>query len=97
MYIYIYISMCVCVCVCLCVCENTFYTGGRPKYLDIANDRDLCITSDDLFSLSAAPGNLLYLYGEHILYLRDLFSLSEAPGKTLVVFWLCIRSLFAMH
>jgi len=41
-------------------------TGGRPKYLDIANDRELCITSDDLFSLSDAPGKTLVVGASYV-------------------------------
>lgn len=35
--------------------------GGRPKYLDIPNERECCITSDDLFSLQKAPGKTFVL------------------------------------
>jgi len=41
-------------------------TGGRPKYLDIPNDKELCITSDDLFSLPAAPGKTLVVGASYV-------------------------------
>ena len=41
-------------------------TGGRPKYLDIPNDQELCITSDDLFSLSEAPGKTLVVGASYV-------------------------------
>ncbi len=34
-------------------------TGGRPRYPDIPGDRELGITSDDLFSLPHSPGKTL--------------------------------------
>jgi thioredoxin reductase (NADPH) len=34
--------------------------------LDIANDKDLCITSDDLFSLSEAPGKTLVVGASYV-------------------------------
>jgi hypothetical protein len=30
--------------------------GGRPKYTGLPNEKELCITSDDLFSLATPPG-----------------------------------------
>ncbi|GFH24573.1 thioredoxin reductase TR1 [Haematococcus lacustris] len=33
--------------------------GGRPRYLDVPGDKELCITSDDLFSLPTPPGKTL--------------------------------------
>ncbi len=44
-------------------------TGGRPNYLSesiCANGRELCITSDDLFSLPSAPGKSLVIGGGYI-------------------------------
>jgi len=46
--------------------------GGRPKYLDIEGARELCITSDDIFSLNKAPGKTLIVGGSYIA-LVDFF------------------------
>lgn len=35
--------------------------GGRPKYPDFLGCKEYCITSDDIFSLSAQPGNTLII------------------------------------
>ena len=40
--------------------------GGRPKYLDIEGARELCITSDDIFSLKKSPGKTLIVGGSYI-------------------------------
>jgi len=40
--------------------------GGRPKYPDIPGDRECCITSDDLFSLSKAPGKTLVVGASYV-------------------------------
>ncbi|KXS12547.1 thioredoxin reductase TR2 [Gonapodya prolifera JEL478] len=42
--------------------------GGRPKYLDLPAgvDRELCITSDDLFSLSKPPGKTLVVGASYV-------------------------------
>lgn len=41
-------------------------TGGRPKYLGIPNEEELCITSDDLFSLPQAPGKTLVVGASYV-------------------------------
>ncbi|EKX36093.1 hypothetical protein GUITHDRAFT_90077 [Guillardia theta CCMP2712] len=41
-------------------------TGGRPKYLGIPNEMELCITSDDLFSLSSPPGKTLVVGASYV-------------------------------
>jgi len=41
-------------------------TGGRPKYLGIPNERELCITSDDLFSLDKPPGKTLVVGASYV-------------------------------
>ncbi|CAG0886112.1 unnamed protein product [Cyprideis torosa] len=41
-------------------------TGLRPRYLDIPGDRELCITSDDLFSLSYPPGKTLCVGASYV-------------------------------
>jgi thioredoxin reductase (NADPH) len=42
-------------------------TGGRPTYPShLPNAKDLCITSDDLFTLKKAPGKTLVLGGGYI-------------------------------
>jgi thioredoxin/glutathione reductase (selenoprotein) len=40
--------------------------GGRPKYPDIPGDRECCITSDDLFSLSKPPGRTLVVGASYV-------------------------------
>ncbi|KAL7752685.1 class-I pyridine nucleotide-disulfide oxidoreductase-like protein [Sorochytrium milnesiophthora] len=40
--------------------------GGRPRYLGIPNDRELCITSDDLFSLKKEPGKTLVIGASYV-------------------------------
>lgn len=41
--------------------------GGRPRYLDdIPGGRDLVVSSDDLFSLPAAPGKTLCIGGGYV-------------------------------
>ena len=40
--------------------------GGRPKYPDIPGDRECCITSDDLFSLTRPPGKTLCVGASYI-------------------------------
>lgn len=35
--------------------------GGRPSYADIPGDKEFGITSDDIFSLSKAPGKILVI------------------------------------
>ena len=32
--------------------------GGRPRYLGVQGDKELCITSDDIFSLQRNPGTI---------------------------------------
>jgi thioredoxin reductase (NADPH) len=41
-------------------------TGLRPRYLDVPGARELCITSDDLFSLDAAPGKTLCVGASYV-------------------------------
>ena len=38
--------------------------GGRPSYLDVPGARELCITSDDVFSLENPPGKTLQRWCE---------------------------------
>ncbi|XP_012514490.1 PREDICTED: thioredoxin reductase 3-like [Propithecus coquereli] len=38
-------------------------TGERPRYLGIQGDKEYCITSDDLFSLTHCPGKTLVVGG----------------------------------
>ena len=40
--------------------------GGRPRYLGVPGDRELCITSDDVFSLPASPGRTLVVGASYI-------------------------------
>ncbi|KAF2363791.1 Glutaredoxin eukaryotic/virial [Trinorchestia longiramus] len=40
--------------------------GGRPRYPDIPGAKEYCITSDDLFSLSYAPGKTLLVGASYI-------------------------------
>ncbi|CAI7894681.1 unnamed protein product [Closterium sp. NIES-53] len=40
--------------------------GGRPRYLGVPGDKDLCITSDDIFSLQRAPGKTLCVGASYI-------------------------------
>ena len=40
--------------------------GGRPRYLGIDGDKDLCITSDDIFQLPKAPGKTLVVGASYI-------------------------------
>mmetsp|Transcript_2242 Transcript_2242/g.3872 ORF Transcript_2242/g.3872 Transcript_2242/m.3872 type:complete len:346 (+) Transcript_2242:661-1698(+) len=40
--------------------------GGRPSYPDIPGDREFGITSDDLFSLSKAPGKTLVVGASYV-------------------------------
>uniref|UniRef100_A0A671V3B7 thioredoxin-disulfide reductase (NADPH) n=1 Tax=Sparus aurata TaxID=8175 RepID=A0A671V3B7_SPAAU len=54
--------------------KETFYTaakfilatGERPRYLGIPGDREYCITSDDLFSLSYCPGKTLVIGASYV-------------------------------
>lgn len=41
-------------------------TGGRPKPPDFPGALDLCISSDDLFSLEKAPGKTLIVGGSYV-------------------------------
>jgi len=41
-------------------------TGGRPRYLGIPNEKELCITSDDLFSLEKPPGKTLVVGASYV-------------------------------
>ena len=41
-------------------------TGGRPRYPDIPGAKEYCITSDDIFSLSYAPGKTLLVGASYI-------------------------------
>lgn len=40
--------------------------GGRPSYVGLDNERELCITSDDLFSLSRPPGKTLVVGASYV-------------------------------
>ena len=40
--------------------------GGRPSYLDVPGARELCITSDDVFSLENPPGKTLCVGASYI-------------------------------
>uniref|UniRef100_A0A7N8X587 thioredoxin-disulfide reductase (NADPH) n=1 Tax=Mastacembelus armatus TaxID=205130 RepID=A0A7N8X587_9TELE len=54
--------------------KETFYTaakfvlatGERPRYLGIPGDKEYCITSDDLFSLSYCPGKTLVVGASYV-------------------------------
>ncbi|CAI9577065.1 unnamed protein product [Staurois parvus] len=54
--------------------KESFYTAGkfvvatgeRPRYLDIPGDKEFCITSDDLFSLSYCPGKTLVVGASYV-------------------------------
>ncbi|KAE8297984.1 Thioredoxin reductase 3 [Larimichthys crocea] len=54
--------------------KETFYTaakfilatGERPRYLGIPGDKEYCITSDDLFSLSYCPGKTLVIGASYV-------------------------------
>ncbi|XP_057194693.1 thioredoxin reductase 3 [Triplophysa rosa] len=41
-------------------------TGERPRYLGIPGDKEYCITSDDLFSLSYCPGKTLVIGASYV-------------------------------
>merc|ERR1719502_142048 len=41
-------------------------TGGRPRYPDIPGAKELCITSDDIFSLKASPGKTLVIGASYV-------------------------------
>lgn len=41
-------------------------TGERPRYLGIQGDKEYCITSDDLFSLSYCPGKTLVVGASYV-------------------------------
>uniref|UniRef100_A0A146MC08 thioredoxin-disulfide reductase (NADPH) n=2 Tax=Lygus hesperus TaxID=30085 RepID=A0A146MC08_LYGHE len=40
--------------------------GGRPSHLDLPNAKELCITSDDIFSLKHPPGKTLVIGASYI-------------------------------
>ncbi|KAG2431917.1 hypothetical protein HYH02_013136 [Chlamydomonas schloesseri] len=40
--------------------------GGRPKYLGVPGDKELCITSDDIFSRPTKPGKTLVVGASYI-------------------------------
>jgi pyruvate/2-oxoglutarate dehydrogenase complex dihydrolipoamide dehydrogenase (E3) component len=44
--------------------------GGRPNYLDVEGSKELCITSDDIFSLKNAPGKTLVVGASYIALVR---------------------------
>ncbi|OBS80167.1 hypothetical protein A6R68_21631 [Neotoma lepida] len=54
--------------------QETFYTaskfviatGERPRYLGIQQDKEYCITSDDLFSLPYCPGRTLVVGASYV-------------------------------
>lgn len=41
-------------------------TGGRPRYPGIPGDKEHCITSDDVFSLSSPPGKTLVVGASYV-------------------------------
>ncbi|XP_075430704.1 thioredoxin reductase 3 [Ascaphus truei] len=41
-------------------------TGERPRYLGIPGDKEYCITSDDLFSMSWCPGKTLVVGASYV-------------------------------
>ncbi|XP_018409446.1 PREDICTED: thioredoxin reductase 3 isoform X2 [Nanorana parkeri] len=41
-------------------------TGERPRYLGVPGDKEFCITSDDLFSLSYCPGKTLVVGASYV-------------------------------
>uniref|UniRef100_A0A0A9X5F0 thioredoxin-disulfide reductase (NADPH) n=1 Tax=Lygus hesperus TaxID=30085 RepID=A0A0A9X5F0_LYGHE len=41
-------------------------TGGRPKYPDVPGAKQLCITSDDLFSMKNRPGKVLVIGASYV-------------------------------
>jgi len=41
-------------------------TGGRPKYLGLENEKELCVTSDDLFSMQTPPGRTLVVGASYV-------------------------------
>ncbi|XP_043934345.1 thioredoxin reductase 3 [Protopterus annectens] len=41
-------------------------TGERPRYLGVPGDKEYCITSDDLFSLSYCPGKTLVVGASYV-------------------------------
>nr|KAF6373521.1 EP300 interacting inhibitor of differentiation 3 [Pipistrellus kuhlii] len=41
-------------------------TGERPRYLGIPGDREYCISSDDIFSLSYCPGKTLVVGASYV-------------------------------
>ena len=43
-----------------------FAPGGRPRYLGVPGDKELCITSDDIFSLQKSPGKTLVVGASYI-------------------------------
>lgn len=44
--------------------------GGRPNYPEIEGARELCITSDDLFSLKKSPGKTLIIGASYIALVK---------------------------
>ena len=63
--------------------------GGRPSYLDVPGARELCITSDDVFSLENPPGKTLCV-GASYISLETAGFLSALGYDTSVV----VRSVF---
>ncbi len=49
--------------------------GGRPNYLDVEGANELCITSDDIFSLKKAPGKTLVVGASYIALVRIKFKI----------------------
>jgi thioredoxin reductase (NADPH) len=43
-----------------------FAPGGRPRYLGVPGDKELCISSDDIFSLQKEPGKTLVVGASYI-------------------------------
>ena len=43
-----------------------FAPGGRPRYLGVPGDKEMCITSDDIFSLQTPPGKTLVVGASYI-------------------------------
>jgi pyruvate/2-oxoglutarate dehydrogenase complex dihydrolipoamide dehydrogenase (E3) component len=46
--------------------------GGRPNYPEVEGAKELCITSDDLFSLKKSPGKTLIIGASYIALVKKI-------------------------
>ena len=65
--------------------------GGRPRYPGIENDRECCITSDDIFWLENSPGKTLIIGAGYIALECGGFLNGIGLDVTIAVRWILLR------